>query len=134
LSKQTGPISLQIDLTSDRLASLKGQPAPELRQIKGWKNGEPTTLEKLRGRWVLLDFWGYWCGPCVGAMPELVKLYDDFAKQGLTIIAVHDDSVASIAEMDEKLAPIKKELWGGHDLPFLIALDGGVELPISGTE
>jgi thiol-disulfide isomerase/thioredoxin len=125
---------LHIDLPPDVMASLVGKKAPELQQIKGWKNGKPTTLEKLRGKWVLLDFWGYWCGPCIQAMPELMKLHDEFGDKGLTIVAVHDDSVASIEEMDNNIEQHKKEHWAGRDLPFLIALDGGGELPISGTE
>jgi thiol-disulfide isomerase/thioredoxin len=134
VAQESPPISLHIDLPPDQLTALRGKAAPELRQIKGWRNGAPTTLEKLRGKWVLLDFWGYWCGPCIGAMPDLMKLHDQFGDKGLVIIAVHDDSVASIDEMNSKLEPIKKELWSGRDIPFLVALDGGGELPITGTE
>jgi thiol-disulfide isomerase/thioredoxin len=125
---------LHLDLPPDQTTSLTGKIAPALRQIKSWKNGDPTTLEKLRGKWVVLDFWGYWCGPCVGSMPELMKLHDEFADKGLVIIAVHDDSVASIEELNKNLENTKQELWKGRDLPFLVALDGGGELPIAGTE
>ena len=41
------------------------------------------------------------------------------------MIAVHDDSVDSIAEMDRKLDSVRKDVWGGRDLPFLVALAGG---------
>jgi peroxiredoxin len=58
-------------------------------------------------------------------MPYLIKLYDEFHDQGLVIVAVHDDSVGSIREMDEKLARVRKEVWKGRDLPFQVALDGG---------
>jgi thiol-disulfide isomerase/thioredoxin len=118
-------MNLQIDLPLEMTAELFGHPAPELRQIKDWKNGKPLKLADLRGKVVLLDFWGYWCGPCVGSMPYLIKLYDEFHDQGLVIVAVHDDSVGSIREMDEKLARVRKEVWKGRDLPFQVALDGG---------
>jgi thiol-disulfide isomerase/thioredoxin len=125
---------LQVDLQP--LASsvrLVGQPAPELRQIKGWKNGGPVRLADLRGKVVLLDFWGYWCGPCVGSMPKLMELHDKYKDRGLVVVGIHDDSVASIAEMDRKLARAREEAWGGRDLPFLIALDGGGPTRVTGT-
>ncbi len=123
-----------IDLPPNRLATLIGKPAPELTQIKDWKNSRPTTLAELRGRFVLLDFWGYWCGPCIRAMPELMELHDAFADKGLVIIGVHDDSVASIAEMDSLIEQARRDYWDGRDLPFLVALDGGGDTPIADTD
>lgn len=114
-----------VDLPATKLAALFGNSAPELRQIKAWKNGGPVKLADLRGKVVILEFWGYWCGPCIQTMPELMKLHDKYADKGMVIIAVHDDSVASIEEMDAKLAKVRENYWGGRDLPFLIALDGG---------
>ena len=66
-------------------------------------------------------------------MPELMKLHDRFKDRGLVIIAVHDDSVESIDELEKKLIPLRKERWGGRDIPFRIALDGGGETRIRGT-
>jgi thiol-disulfide isomerase/thioredoxin len=126
-------LNLQLDLIPTRLARLTGQPAPELRDIKGWQNTDPLTLADLRGKVVLLDFWGYWCGPCIVAMPGLMDLYDQYRDEGLEIIAVHDDSVESIAEMQEKLEPIREQHWNGRDLPFPIALAGGGDTRIRGT-
>lgn len=118
-------LNLQLDLPPDTISRLIGHPAPEFRNIKGWEHGGPVKLADLRGKVVLLDFWGYWCGPCVGAMPALMKLHDEFKDKGLVIIAVHDDSVDSIADMDRKLRDIRQKVWTGRDLPFLVALDGG---------
>ena len=127
-------LKLRIDLPPRRGPSeLIGHPAPALRDIKGWKNGGPVRLADLRGKVVLLDFWGYWCGPCIASMPELVKLHDKYKDKGLVIVAVHNDSVDSISEMDLKLQKARKEYWGGRDLPFLIALDGGGETRVAGT-
>ena len=73
----------------------------------------------------MLDFWGYWCGPCLRAMPALIMaLHDQFADKGVVVIAVHDGSVKSIAEMDERIAAVRARQWFGRDLPFLVALDG----------
>ena len=38
-------------------------------------------LEELRGRYVLIDFWGSWCGPCRRQNPKLVKLYEEYHNQ-----------------------------------------------------
>jgi RNA polymerase sigma factor (sigma-70 family) len=113
-----------IDLPPTKLATLLGRPAPELQRIKAWKNGGPVRLADLRGKVVVLDFWGYWCGPCLRATPALMALHDQFADLGLVVIAVHDRSVKSIAELDERLASARDQRWFGRDLPFLVALDG----------
>jgi thiol-disulfide isomerase/thioredoxin len=118
-------LNLQIDIEPQRSISLLGHPVPELRDIKAWKNGGPLKLADLRGKVVLLDFWGSWCGPCLSIVPELMKLHDEFKDKGLVILAVHDDSVASIAEMDRACEQSRKQSWGGRDIPYLIALDGG---------
>ncbi|MGA3067567.1 MAG: redoxin domain-containing protein [Tepidisphaeraceae bacterium] len=121
-------LNLELDLPPDTIAQLIGKPAPEFKNVQGWEHGGPVKIADLRGKVVLLDFWGYWCGPCVRGMPVLMKLYDEFKDKGLVIIAVHDDSVDSIQQMDRKLEKIRQlpwAGWGGRDLPFLIALDGG---------
>jgi Redoxin len=57
-------------------------------------------------------------------MPALGALHDKFADQNLVAIAVHDGSVKSIAEMDERIAGTSQTRWFGRALPFLVALDG----------
>jgi hypothetical protein len=58
-------------------------------------------------------------------LPELIALYEDHADQRdrFEIIAIHDSSVKSFAELDAKLPKIKERYWQGKDLPFPQLLD-----------
>jgi thiol-disulfide isomerase/thioredoxin len=126
-------IELTLTLPAKKFALLMGHPAPELRDIAAWKNGPPVKLADLKGKCVLLEFWGYWCGPCVYRMPETFKLYDQYGKQGLVVIGVHVDysnAVDSVEKLDAKLVDTRKKLWHGRDLPFPVA----ITRPIKGAE
>ncbi len=83
-------------------------------------------LSDLRGKWILLEFWGYWCGPCVGrSLPRLIKIYKGLEKVSdkFEIIAFHDPRAKNFKELDQKLEPIISNKWGGKPLPFPILLD-----------
>ncbi len=51
-------------------------------------DGSLVTLSSLKGKPVVIDFWGTWCGPCRKAVPELVKLYDQFSPKGVTFLGI----------------------------------------------
>ena len=52
-------------------------------------SGKSVTLDSLRGRPVLVNFWATWCGPCIEEMPSLLRLQGKLG--GLTILAVSED-------------------------------------------
>jgi hypothetical protein len=58
-------------------------------------------------------------------LPELIALYEDHAghRDQFEVFAIHDRSVKSFAELDEKTSKIKKRYWQGKDLPFPVLLD-----------
>lgn len=101
---------------------LIGQPAPEI-DATDLDTGREVRLADFRGQVIVLDFWGYWCGPCVIAMPELAEVHRRFRGRPVVILGLHDQSVQSREEYDRKLAGVKHQLWEGRDLPFLVALD-----------
>lgn len=55
------------------------------------KEGEFISLEDLKGKTVVLDFWGTWCKPCVMATPGLVRLQKKYAEQGVVFLSLAEN-------------------------------------------
>ena len=66
-----------------------GDQAAELRDIIAWVNSEPLTIEELRGKVVLVDFWTYTCINCIRTFPFLKLWHSRYADDGLVILGVH---------------------------------------------
>ena len=60
-------------------------------------NGKTVSLEKLRGKYVLLDFWGSWCAPCRASHPHLKELYEKYKKR-VVFINVAQENVKDLNE------------------------------------
>lgn len=82
-----GGASQDYGAEEDELSELVGEKAPsfDLETLQG----ESTTLDTLQGKVVVLDFWATWCGPCMAAMPELQKVYEEFDGKQVAIIGVN---------------------------------------------
>lgn len=107
-------------------------------------DGKSFTLSDLSGNYVLLDFWGSWCGPCRQESPDLVKLHDTFNgksfsdAKGFEIVSVAIETNENrwksaiakdrlnwphhIVQLDRFKGPIAKE-YGVREIPTKYLLD-----------
>lgn len=76
--------------TADRIAKAKamepGNPAPAF--TKKDKDGNTVTLADYKGKYVMIDFWGTWCGPCRASHPHLIQLHDKYQPLGVEFINI----------------------------------------------
>lgn len=57
-------------------------------------DGKPVSLSDFKGKYVLVDFWASWCGPCRAENPNVVKAYNQYKDKNFTILGVSLDSKA----------------------------------------
>jgi len=93
---------------AERLPKLKavalGATAPEFAEAD--TTGKIINLSSFRGKYVLIDFWASWCGPCRHENPNVVKAFNHYKGQNFTIIGVSLDRPGA---KDKWLAAIHKD-------------------------
>lgn len=86
-------------------------------------DGGTLSFEECRGKKVLLNFWATWCGPCVGEMPALQKLADEYPDE-LVILAVN---------CSEDKGTVQKFIKNnGYTFPIVLDTDGAIQFMFGG--
>lgn len=93
-------------------------PAPQLAGIAAWINSPPLTLQELKGKVVLIDFWTYSCINCLRTLPYLNDWYRKYKQDGFVIIGVHTPEFDFEKDIDNVKSAVKKE-----NIQYPVALD-----------
>jgi peroxiredoxin len=109
-------------------------------------DGRPVSLQALRGKVVLVNFWATWCEPCIREMPSLQQLRDQLHADGFEVLAVnYQEGPARINSFIEKLQlslPVVRDTdgsvaraWGARIFPanYLVDRAGNIRHSMSGA-
>lgn len=123
------------DLDPNKIGTLEGNTAPAftLKTVEG----KEVSLSDFKGKYVLLDFWASWCGPCRNEIPNVKKAYEKYKDKGFEVIGVSLDD-----KKDKWLKALEEEqtTWvnvhavGGfknkvatdyniHGIPYILLID-----------
>ena len=97
-------LSLAITLIAALSASAQVKKAPDFTLPDA--KGEMVSLSSLRGNWVVLDFWGSWCGWCIKGIPQMKQNYAELSpKVKFVGIAFHDSKEAWFKALNKYQLP-----------------------------
>ena len=106
----------------------KGKPSPKFENYVNIKGGTKS-LDSFKGKYVYIDVWATWCGPCIKEIPSLQKLEKDYHKKNIAFVSISTDesrrSGGSWEKAEQKWRDFVKaknmsgvHLWSGKDFEF----------------
>lgn len=98
-----------------------GKPAPDWQATT--ISGDKISSKELEGNYVLLDFWGSWCGPCIEEIPLLKKVYQQFKDHNFELVGFAYENEASLEKAINKYEipwPQVLDHKGKYSTSFLI--------------
>jgi thiol-disulfide isomerase/thioredoxin len=94
--------------------------APEFTGINNWINSKPLTMQSLRGKVVLVEFWTYDCINCIHVIPHVKQLHERYSKDGLVVVGVHTPEYGHERILGNVQAAVKR-----FGITYPVAQDNG---------
>lgn len=103
-----------------RIKFASGKPSPTFNNYENYKGGT-TSLSDLRGKYVYIDMWATWCGPCKKEIPYLKELEEKFKGNNIHFVSISIDKPNkhdAWKEMVEEKELSGIQLYAGEDVEF----------------
>jgi len=91
---------------------VKGKPSPQFTDYENHKGGT-TSLEDLKGKYVYVDVWATWCGPCISEIPSLKQVEKDFHGKNIAFVST---SIDRAKDHNTWVEMVKNKQLGGTQL------------------
>ena len=111
-------IRKELNKLQNRTESADYGMAPEFKGISTWLNSEPLTIESLKGKVVLVDFWTYTCINCIRTLPHVTNWYETYKDLGFVVVGVHTPEFAFEKETENVARALKQ-----YKINYPVALD-----------
>lgn len=82
--------------------------APEFSGVDRWFNSTPLSMNSLRGKVVLIDFWTHTCGNCLNTLPHVEALHQRYKDRGLVVVGVHTPETAEERDPERVRSAIQR--------------------------
>lgn len=109
-------------------ALAKGTPSPKFTNYENFAGGE-TSLDDLKGKYVYIDLWATWCGPCIAEIPYLKKLEKDYHDKNITFVSISIDEKSKYETWrqmvkDKELSGVQLYFKGDESFPSAYQVQG----------
>lgn len=98
----------------------KGKPSPKFTNLENYKGGT-TSLDDLKGKYVYIDVWATWCGPCKQQIPFLKKIEEEYHGKNIAFVSISTDrknNYKTWRKMIEEKQMSGIQLFSGDDNSF----------------